>query len=657
MKRTMLIICLLAYFGSAFAQKNPIGELTNEELTMKAYTGDTSAHAVVLKELGNAYFKIQQDSRIILEYTVRIKIFDNKGFDEGNVIIPIYKGDNLKYESVTNISGTTTYIDVNGKTVKASLDTKSVIKENKNSNWDLVKFTLPDLHEGCVIEYSYKLSSPFIFNFRSWEFQSDIPKIESKYVTTIPQVYHYNISYKGPYELIADLPELMKDCFTGGGSDLKTDCWKNTYVLDSVPAFVEEAYMTARSNFLSTINFELSEYTDYMGIKHGVTKEWKNIDEELMTSDVFGKQLQKKDVFATEIKALLGNQTDELLKAKTIFKHIQKWFKWDGSTGIYPDGLRKAYEKRSGNIADINLSLVSAMTSAGLFCEPVLLSTRNNGTINKLYPVVSDFNYVIARVQIGEKSYLLDASDSFLPFGLLPIHCINDQGRVMSFTRPSFWIDLKATHKSVDSYSLVLALDETGKIKGKLTNFSIGYEAHNKRKTIKKFNSVEEYIEDLDERYPKMKILKSEISNLDSLESTLSESYDIEIDAYDNLNQEKFLYNPFLMVKLTENPFKLAERLYAVDWGIPSETRLMLSLAFPDKFRVVSSPATARLGLPLDGGLFITTQEISENVIQLSQRTLFNKSIYTPEEYPYLKELFNKIVDTHKTDFVFEKKL
>jgi hypothetical protein len=36
---------------------------------------------------------------------------------------------------------------------------------------------------------------------------------------------------------------------------------------------------------------------------------------------------------------------------------------------------------------------------------------------------------------------------------------------------------------------------------------------------------------------------------------------------------------------------------------------------------------------------------------------LFNKSIYTPEEYPYLKELFNKIVDTHKTDFVFEKKL
>jgi hypothetical protein len=184
MKRTMLIICLLAYFGSTFAQKNPIGELTNEELTMKAYTGDTSAHAVVLKELGNAYFKIQQDSRIILEYTVRIKIFDDKGFDEGNVIIPIYKGDNLKYEAVTNVSGTTTYIDVDGKKVKASLDTKSIIKENKNKNWDLVKFTLPDLHEGCIIEYSYKLSSPFIFNFRSWEFQSDIPKIESKYVTT-----------------------------------------------------------------------------------------------------------------------------------------------------------------------------------------------------------------------------------------------------------------------------------------------------------------------------------------------------------------------------------------------------------------------------------------------------------------------------------------
>src|SRR5690606_13980299 len=100
--------------------------------------------------------------------------------------------------------------------------------------------------------------------------------------------------------------------------------------------------------------------------------------------------------------------------------HIKTWFKWNQYYGKYSDeGIKRALEKRSGNVTDINLSLVAALSAAGVDAEAVVLSTRDNGMVNKLYPILSDFNYVIAKVNIDDQSYFLDATDPLLPFGLL----------------------------------------------------------------------------------------------------------------------------------------------------------------------------------------------------------------------------------------------
>src|SRR3546814_5231157 len=97
----------------------------------------------------------------------------------------------------------------------------------------------------------------------------------------------------------------------------------------------------------------------------------------------------------------------------------------------------KALERRSGNICDINLALIAGLSAAGLDGEAVILSTRDNGVVNDLHPVLSDFNYVVAKVNIGDAHYLLDASDPLLPFGLLPLHCINGKARVINLKEPS----------------------------------------------------------------------------------------------------------------------------------------------------------------------------------------------------------------------------
>jgi hypothetical protein len=430
------------------------------------------------------------------------------------------------------------------------------------------------------------------------------------------------------------------------------------YGMENIPAFVEEDYMTSPKNFLSAIYFNLFEYTNLnTGSKILVTKDWKDIDYNLKHADYFGSQLRRKDLLKQYITPVITGQATELAKAKAIYAYIQKNIKWNGlnSRGS-DDGIRKALDKHTGNVADVNLALVTALNSAGINTEAVLLSTRTNGLINKLYPVENEFNYVIARTTINGAFYLLDATDPLLSFGLLPLKCLNDQGRVMSLDKPSYWIDLVAEHKKNSTSSLDLTLQSDGKLKGTIIIYSIGYESYEKRKTIKKFNTIDEYVENLDEQLGKIKILKSEIHNLDSLDLPLSEKYEVEINAFDNLNHTRLAFNPFILNRLTTNPFKLAERTYPVDWGMPSDNRFVLNMHLPADYVVENSPQGLAISLPNQGGKFITDFAGEGSNFTFSNITQFSKSLYSPEEYPYLKELYNKIISAEKAEIVFKKK-
>ena len=97
-------------------------------------------------------------------------------------------------------------------------------------------------------------------------------------------------------------------------------------------------------------------------------------------------------MFKDKIAPVIGGKTDDLEKAKAIYAYIKKAIKWneidDFGSG---DGIRTALDNHTGNAAEVNLSLAAALKAAGLNAEAVLLSTRENGFVNKLYPVIKNF--------------------------------------------------------------------------------------------------------------------------------------------------------------------------------------------------------------------------------------------------------------------------
>jgi len=652
----LLLVVFLTTTLCVQAQDLPFGEVDYAALDLDRYDKDTNAVAVVLHEAGRARMDNRDGTKVIFQYHVKIKVLNSQKFTRGDVVIPLYKEDNYNFEKARDIKGVVFNKRENGSIERTDLDKKNIFNENTSKYVDLVKFALPNIKDGSVVEYSYELESPFIFNFRSWEFQWDIPKIYSEYVAIIPSIYNYNVSLVGYQKLDKSEAKIERDCLVTGNG-VKVHCSRMTYAMNDIPAFMEEDFMTSPKNYVSTINFELSTIYLPNGSTRKITQEWKDIDQQLKKHIDFGKQVRRDDLFKDQLPSITEGVANDLEKAHAVYQHIKSLFKWNKFYGKYSEeGIKKAMEKRSGNVADINLSLVAALNAAGLEADAVILSTRDNGLINKLYPVMSDFNYVIAKLDLDGTTYFLDATDPMLPFGLLPLRCINDQGRVMSIDKPSEWIDLKASQKRSSVYSLNLTLRGDGKIAGTVQHYSLGYEAFNKRKKIKEFNSIDEYVEDMDERMSKIRILSHNIQNLDSLQSPLGELYEVELDAFDEIDKDRFHFNPFFMDRMDENPFKLDERSYPVDMGAPSDSRVVLVMSFPEEYEILSMPENKGLGLPNKGGQYISKIDLSNNTIHFSESTQLEKSIYHPEEYVFLKELFNQIILVKKTDIIFKKK-
>ena len=444
-------------------EKKPVfGKITDTEKDITVYQKDSTANAVFLYERGETVFK---DTRfrilISTHYYARIKLFNKEGFDYATVEIPIYNNKEAS-EKVKDIKAVTH----NGER-QVYLAAANVYTERKNEYWSVVKFTLPDIKEGSIIEYEYTLESPFKFNFKGWTFQNDIPKIYSEFHALIPGNYVYNRRLSGYQELLLNESKLKKNCFSVEGISKMADCEEVTYAMENIPAFIEEDYMTAKVNHISAINFELSEFMGFDGVKYKYTKTWEDVDKEFRTEKTVGVQLRKVDYLEKRLPEDILITEPLLERAKKVYAFIQNHFRWDGKLRLFNEvNVKKAFDEQVGNAAEINIALINALNAAGIETYALLLSTRENGLPTRLHPVITDFNYLVAKTDIDGVTYLLDATQRSLPFGTLPLRALNGYGRVMEFKKGSYWLDINPEKNSVIQTTLTIELTEDGNFKG-----------------------------------------------------------------------------------------------------------------------------------------------------------------------------------------------
>ncbi|MEN8125810.1 MAG: DUF3857 domain-containing protein [Bacteroidota bacterium] len=648
-----LTIILFATTINLFSQyKYPyyFGDIKNKELTMTIYNKDTTANAVVLYEHGNT--EVKKNSGIIfLKTTIykKIKILKKEGEENATVKIYLYNKKNKSGEKVKNITAFT----YNNGEAKMPLTKNNIFTTKLNDTYKEVTFTFPNVKVGSVLEYRYDLESEFFFNFEGWKFQSEIPKIYSEYHAIIPGYWQYNRTLKGSQKLLINEAKLKQRCFEISGST--ASCEELTYAMQDIPALIEEEdFSTTKDNYISTIKFELSKISYPDGRIEEFTTTWKDTDRQFKIDESIGKQLNNKSFFTNNIPPEILNIEGSIPRAKAVYSFVQNHFSLnENKKYIYKDvNVKKAYKENIGSVSEINTALVNALKAAGIESNLMFISTRDNGFPTKLHPVMTDFNYVVAYAYINKLNYTLDASDKNLQFGMLPYKALNGYGRVLDFDNGSFWLDIVPKVKTYNRTVAKLKLTDENNLSGTLSETNNGYFAKYKRDRIKN-NTEEDYLSYKEDKIENIEIDSYKNNNLENFEKPLLESSEVTVLSTEEVGNKLYI-NPFID-KYDKNPFNLNQRYYPVDFGFNFIETYIANIEIPNTYKIKSLPESISLKLPDKGGSFVAKCDEKDNKITLISKISIHKSVYSTEEYQYLKELFNQIIKNQKTLIVLEK--
>ncbi len=660
------ILFLLLFSINLFSQNAELGKVTKSELEEKFCPNDSSAVAAILFEKGMTFFDYDQDDGFVLRtiIEIKIKIYKKEGFEYANKSISFYEGGSKK-ESVL-INKAITYNLVNGVIEKTKLRSEGEFVEKINKLWSVKKVTMPNVIEGSIVEYSYTIKSPYINNLVDWDFQKKIPVNRSEYQVSTPEYFVYNSHVKGdliPNEekrsrqntIILYDREVAVGLNQEKSPPQKVDFQENTviYSLSNIKALKDEKYVDNISNYSSSISHELiSVQYPNRPFKNYATS-WEDVAKSIYENEDFGNQLSKNNYYEVDIKNLMQGINSKDEKINIIYSYVKDRMNWDKIYSVFcREGVKKAFEEKTGNSAEINLILVSMLRYVGIEANPVLISTRSNGV--SLYPSRTAFNTVIVNVLHDGKNILLDATNKYSIPNILPTQDLNWFGRLITNDGNSHLIDLMPKVSSLDIVNGIATIENNGKISGQIRQQLYDYNAFNFRNN-KSILSKEIYLDDKEKYYKNIEIDNYERENDADLSKPIIEKYKFINEGAVEIIGDKLYFSPMLHFILTENPFKQEDRSYPVDFSYPTKNKYSFNITIPEGYIIESLPSQVSYTTNNEYTSFKYQVSNSDKSIQVSVNFEINSPIIPAEHYNSLKEFFKLVIDKQNEKIVLKK--
>jgi hypothetical protein len=615
---TSLLILLAGYTLKGQPAPAKFGKVDMADLEMKIYPLDTTAKAVILCDFGEFNTTTFEFTRLL-----RIKVLKKEGSDLVN--------QTLYIDGKGAIKGCT-YNLVNGEVVESKLKNTSIFEEIVREDYYRYRITMPDVQVGSVVDIQY--SFPLLP--KEWRFQDVIPVRWSELRINYSTYISFQKVFYGFLPLYINEP--------------------NRWVGKDMPALRDEPYTNSITNYLTKFEIELSNIT-IPGYYRFYTSSWDAVIKYLQDNKYFGQAMSSGMFLSNDAKAIEAKNLTGPDKMKAACDIIKQKVKWNEDESLYTStGDLSAYRKGSGNSADINLILVLLLKKLDFDAFPVALSTRENGIISLAYPTIDKLNYVIAGVKFNNKYYLFDATETYLPSGMLPFRALNGRGRIIN-TKFSDWVDLAPEFSRKETVFCSLKLNETGELTGTVSYTDMDYEAYYFRKNYKSYNSQDEFIKNIESEFPGLTVNSSSFENIDSLSKPVKEKYEVSFTNYTNIIGDMISLTPMLMERKESNPFKLETRKYPIDYGHPVKSRYILNLTIPEGYEVAELPKSCNLVLPDKAAGFVYQIAQNGNIVQLNANFEINKTVFTESEYILVKEFYNQVIAKQSEVILFKKKI
>lgn len=642
-KSFILVTCLTTSL-SLFAQKGGdvpgFGKVEKADLELKTCDFDDKAEAVVLFDVGELYFDLSSmASTMQFERHVRIKILKAKGKDQADIHLPYFSYRNIEY--IKNLTAQTYNLDASGNIVTTKVEKKLIYEKPIDKYRTEQVFTFPDVQAGSIIEYKW-LQVCTSFSLENWYFQQEIPVKYSRYRVDFPSEIEV---YASP---LCVLPYESK-------KDSKGTRVIQTYSMKNIPALRDEPYISCDKDYLQRIDLRL-QAINWPTYRQNMVKNWPQQIKILMEDEDFGVQLKRNIPRTTDLDEQLKKLTDPYRKMVTIHEYVRKNMEWNGYKNIWAlNGVKAAWKDKKGTSGEINLILVNLLKDADLKAHAILVSTREHGMVASSVADVSQFDKVMAYVEIGEKVYVLDATEKNTPSGLIPMDVMYSEGLVIEKPetfewgwRP-LWND-----RTMMKNTLVMRADitESGMMNGSASLFSYDYDRIQRVEDARKDKT--KFLEKYFQTNQSVKVDSLSLENLD--DDTLPFIQKVQFSLPVSASGEYKYFSTNLFTRLEKNPFVADSRFSDVFFGVNQSYNIVANITIPEGYAFETLPKNMKMIMP-DTSIAITRRlAVEGNQISVRVGLEFKKPFFTVQEYPDFKEFYKQLFAVLSEQITIKKK-
>ncbi len=656
--KSIFIALVVLFIGKSeiYCQnKFKFGKVSMEELDMKTFVNDSSANAVVLFEEGSTFYYFTNDFNLSTEITERIKILKQEGVELATVNVQ-YHVDGSQKEKISNIEAWSYNLE-NGKIEKTKLDKKFIFDEKISDNVYQIKFAIPNVKAGSVIEYKYKKTSPFYHIIPEWYFQrTSAPVIYSRYEVAIPEFFIYKINTKG-YEHInveeKQINQIINIAQQGENTRIPHMSRNIVFTAENLPAMKDDNYVWSVRDYMSSVDFELAA-THFPGSFYkSYSLSWEDIEKTLQSNANFVRCFTKKTSLNEDIKQF-DNISDEIGKIEAIYSYVKDKVRWNGEYAFY-DNAKDALKDGVGNNVQINGLIISALNSAGIKSYPVLLRRRSQGRLPIAVPSLNKLTTFIVAAETKDGTvYYLDGSATRGGLNMLPSDLLVDQARTFNLKDNGAWVDLTKLTQNQTVIINNAKLTSDGSLECEIEALYKNLPAYDLKNHLFNLKDSTEYIEKFENENDVEVVSYSVEGHNNNISNSVKTTMLIKKE---DLSRGNFIYiNPLIISHTTKNAFTQFERKLPVEFEYPMIFQIISTIEIPEDYEIEELPKSVKTVLDQNAGTFSYVVAGDGNKIQLNYKFNLNEIIYPFNNYGMLKEFWELLTTKNGEMLVLKKK-
>jgi hypothetical protein len=273
--------------------------------------------------------------------------------------------------------------------------------------------------------------------------------------------------------------------------------------------------------------------------------------------------------------------------------------------------------------------------------------------VNTSFPNLQKFNTVAVYITVAGKEFILDATEKFTPYNIVPHSIANSQGFVMD-EGGGKWIN---TSSLKSKFRIITAIhgdvDNDGNITGDALINCFDYAR------IQRCQQWQQSPTNFKQQYFTNNVMKYtiedfELNNLTTDSLPLEQRLKFKGKLNGDGNYRYFIPNVF--TSLQNNEFTANERISDIDFGCLQDYVVFGNYNLPNNYTFVDLPKNVTIITPDTSIIFTRSVQQNDNVLNVRVAIEFKQAVYSAAIYSEFAAFYKKMFATLNEPIVLQKR-